>query len=144
MVSLEAGAGSAPFFSPPPHSELRWDIHWNHAQMRPDGSALAGVLTDVSGRIVDQGADRARFTAKSARTVREQNALELEGNVVVVGLKPEATLHCNHVSYFPDSKIYRASGNVLIDGAFGEIGPLDEVWCTADFARIGTSEEGLR
>lgn len=144
MVSLEAGSGSAPFFSAPPKSELQWEIHWNHAQMKPDGTDVTGELTDVSGRIVDKRVDRATFTAKTGRSDRATKTLVLEGDVVIVGVKPVATIHCDRVTYFSESKRCRASGNVSVESEFGVVGPLDEVWCSDNFARIATTEEGLR
>jgi hypothetical protein len=98
-------------------------------------------MKDTSGSFMQNGKEASTFSAGTGISNKATGDMDANGQVVVVSLTRDATLHCDHVHYASKGKeIVKATGHVRVEGKWGEVSGLNELWATPDLKVFGTPD----
>lgn len=119
-----------------------WKVSWQSARIisKPDGNMIT-EMKQSSGTFMQQGKDASKFQSQTGTADKTSGDIDVNGQVVVVSLTHNATLRCDHVHYkSKGNEIVQATGNVRVDGEWGTVTGLQEVWATPDLKVFGTPD----
>ena len=122
-----------------------WDISWESANLMMIDGQQSGQMFKVKGTTYTEGAIASTFSGDHAEADKAANRLVIEGNVRVKSQKtaktPETTMIAKKVEWLPDLKVFKASGDVIVESEQAVIGPTNQLFVSAELDRIGTSQE---
>ncbi len=121
--------------------EKLWDIAWKQANLAMVDGQQSGTMQDVTGNIYDKGKVASTFSAKHGEADKAVNRLIIEGDIKVTSIAEKSVMTAKKVEWLADLKVFKASGDVLVEGPNGVVGPTNQVFATADLKKIGTSVE---
>ncbi|MFI5387404.1 MAG: LPS export ABC transporter periplasmic protein LptC [Fimbriimonadales bacterium] len=117
----------------PKTRQVTYHVRWKKAQINvEDKGPFAGNMESVSGEIYDKKGIASTFSGDLAKASKETQFLTLTGHVVVISNREKATITCDRVEYHGDEKIVKAFGNVQVQGTYGMLSGLNEIWATPD------------
>jgi hypothetical protein len=99
---------------------------------------FAGAMRQVTGEIFGKSAKSTTFSADAGMARKEDERLELNGNIRLVSPDPKGTLTCEHLVWNAAAQRVQAYGNVRFEGEAFTLGPASEVWASPDLSVIGT------
>ncbi len=122
--------------------EKLWTISWESANLGIQDGKQFGSMKKVKGTTFETGKEAATFSSDQAEADKAEDRLILEGSVRVESFKtPKAVMTAKKVEWLPNLKVFKASGDVLIDAERGIVGPIDHVYVSSDLSKMGTSPE---
>lgn len=121
--------------------EKLWDISWKQANLAMVDGNQSGTMEDVTGNIYDKGKVASTFSAKHGEADKAVNRLIIEGGIKVTSITEKSVMTAKKVEWLADLKVFKASGDVLVEGPHGVAGPAGQLFATADLKKIGTSLE---
>jgi len=137
-------AGDAYNRKPAPSRALLYHIKWTEAQLQAsDEGIFAGTMEGVTGEIYDKdgkGKVASTFKGDHAEAAKATLLLTVTNHIQIESLDRKAMLTCDRVEWQGNEKMYKAFGNVVVRGTFGELTGLNEVWATDDLAFISTPD----
>ncbi|MDX2065575.1 MAG: hypothetical protein SFX74_07535 [Fimbriimonadaceae bacterium] len=153
---IRTGAGESDLYTETAPRRKRWTVRWKSSEIRPEqreGGASPmgrGDFRTVTGSLYD-GADdtrvSSRFEAERAQVDQTRRTLKLTGRVRLVSEPPAdarsrrpVVLTCDTMTYSDRDRIIRASGNVKIEMAQGELGFSNDLWANPELTRIGSPD----
>ena len=96
----------------------------------------------VKGTTYNDGKVACRCAGDRAEADKAANRLLIVGNVVVESLEsPKASMKAKKVEWLPDLKVFKASGDVLVEGEGAVVGPASQLYASPDLKKIGTSKD---
>ena len=119
-----------------------WTVNWKSATivLKADGNTVTD-MKQSSGTFMQDGKAASTFHSETGAADKASGDIDINGQVVVVSLTHKATMHCDHVHYHTKgNQIVQATGNVRVDGEFGNVTGLQEVWATPDLKVFGTPD----
>ena len=126
-------------FSKEKQGEKMWHVEWQSAVLRIEEKRAA--LTTVDGELYKENKQVSTFRSDKGDADNESGVLNLNGRVTVFSIPNRATLRCDKLHYTSKGKpLIQATGNVEVDGAFGTVRGLQEVWATPDLKTFGTPD----
>jgi hypothetical protein len=135
-------AGEATGWGKTEPKQALWKIAWQSAQVifEPDGNSSTTMKND-SGSFFQKGVEASRFQSLTAKSDKESGDINVDGQVVVISIAHNTTMRCDHIYYASKGEqIVKATGNVSVDGQWGTVGGLKEVWATPDLKTFGTPD----
>lgn len=119
-----------------------WIISWESANLGIQDGKQFGSMKSVKGTTFEAGKEAATFSSDLAEADKAEDRLILEGDVRVESFKtPKAVMTAKKVEWLPQLKVFKASGDVLIDAERGIVGPIDHIYVSSDLSKMGTSPE---
>jgi lipopolysaccharide assembly outer membrane protein LptD (OstA) len=91
----------------------------------------------VSGTVYENGKPAGQFSADRAEADKAADRLILDGGISVKAEK--ASMTGKKVEWLADYKVFKASGDVTLDGEDGVIGPIDVLYVDAKLKKVATS-----
>jgi hypothetical protein len=153
---IRTEAGESDLYTESDPRRKRWTVRWKSSELRPetnpgDKSPIGrGDFKGVTGTLYDARNDQvvsSRFSADRAQVDQARRTLRLTGNVRVVAEPTPArrgsgpiVLTCQSMTYADGDRIIRASGNVKIAVAQGELRVTNELWANPELTRIGSPD----
>ena len=119
-----------------------WTVNWKSAQivLKANGNTVTN-MNQSSGTFMQDGKAASTFQSQTGSADKSTGDIDVNGQVVVVSFTHNATMHCDHVHYqTKGNQIVQATGNVRVDGEFGNVTGLQEVWATPDLKVFGTPD----
>jgi hypothetical protein len=135
-------AGEATGWTKTGTKQQLWQIAWESVELtfQPDGNSFSKMKND-HGSFYQKGEEASRFQSATAESDKAKGDIDVNGNVVVISLAHNVTLRCDHIHYASKGEqIVKATGNVQVDGQFGTVSGLQEVWATPDLKTFGTPD----
>lgn len=137
-------AGTADRRDPVKNTKL-YTVTWKSSALELAREGIReGKMNDVGGTVYEEEKAKSTFTADTGYAKKETQTLFLEGRVVVKSPQYRSTLRAKKLEWLPDVKRYKATGNVTVDGPWGQIGPADELLASSDLKTIGTPKAFLK
>lgn len=97
-------------------------------------------MNDVNGDAFEKDVLVSQFESKQAEADAKTDRLKLSGGVKILATDSKTTLIAQKVDWLPDQKVFRASGDVIVEGPNGIIGPTDTLFVTPKLDRMASSE----
>lgn len=119
-----------------------WKVGWQEAKIiLLEGGNTVTQMKGASGTFLKDGKDASNFQSATGTADKGKGDIDVDGQVVVVSLTDKATLRCDHIHYASKGQqIVQATGNVRVDGEWGTVSGLQEVWATPDLKVFGTPD----
>jgi hypothetical protein len=117
-----------------------WSIRWKSAQLSIIDGKQSGRMNDVNGDAFEKDVLVSQFESKQAEADAKTDRLKLSGGVKILATESKTTLIAQKVDWLPDQKVFRASGDVIVEGPNGIIGPTDTLFVTPKLDRMASSE----
>ena len=139
---INAQAGNATGFSDKAQNEKAWIVYWQTTvvHIKDTGGQMAD-LKGVHGSLYQKMQEASQFQAESGSSDQINGLLTMSGHVVLRSLLNNAVLRCDHVEYSSKGqRIVKASGHVQVQGEWGTVSGLQEVWSTPDLKTFGTPD----
>ena len=139
---MNSGAGKTIAYSNDEKHQPLWDVAWKSVRLiiQPDGNTITD-MKETSGTFMQQGKEASTFTSATGTADKKKGDIDVDGQVMVVSLTQDSTLRCDHIHYASKGKqIVQATGNVRVDGKWGTVSGLQEVWATPDLKVFGTPD----
>jgi hypothetical protein len=139
---VNTASGNATGYTVQGPRQALWKVQWDSARiiMEPDGNTLS-QMKGAKGSFLKDGAEASTFDAANGIADKSKGDIDVSGDVVVVSKTRDATLRCDKVHYSSKGEqIVRATGNVSVEGKWGTVGGLKEVWATPDLKVFGTPD----
>ena len=126
-----------------PRREELWLIEWQSANLAIVNGMQSGNMFKVNGQAFENGAVASTFSADHAEADRAANRLILDGGITITSEvskeKGKTNLTAKKVEWMADIKVYKASGDVVLDGPQGVVGPVDVLYVSPKLSRVATS-----
>ena len=141
-TAVAGGSGTRYANTKQVNRERLWTVNWDAADIAfAEGGAFSGQMREVTGEIFQKDKATATFSADLGEAIKGTNRLKLVGNVRVVSKNvraPDTVLTANRILWFPETQRYLASGNVLVEGSWGTVGPMENLVTSANLDTFGT------
>ena len=117
-------------------------MYWQTAVVHIlDNGGQTADLNGVHGSLYQKLQEASRFQAETGSSDQTTGMLKMSGQVVLRSLLNNAVLRCDRVEYSSKGEqIVKASGNVQVQGEWGTVSGLQEVWSTPDLKTFGTPD----
>lgn len=146
-IAIATGAGSDTRFGgtkkDPKAREKKWEIAWESANLAVVDGKQSGYMFKVSGQVFEAGLPSAKFTAARAEADKAANRLILDGGISVESIpaakSAKTEMHAKKVEWLADYELFKASGEVFLDGPEGAIGPVDVLYVSDKLKRAASS-----
>ena len=126
-----------------PRRDKLWFIEWQSANLIIDNGIQSGNMFKVKGKAFENGAVASTFSADHAEADKVANRLILDGGITITSdmskEKGKTNLTAKKVEWMADIKVYKASGDVVLDGPQGVVGPVDVLYVSPKLSRVATS-----
>jgi hypothetical protein len=120
-----------------------WSVTWETVQFtfKPRGETISD-MKGTHGSFFQDGVEASRFQSAAAHANQKKGDIDVDKNVVVISLTQKVTLRCDHIHYASKDTppLVKATGNVEVDGPWGAVTGLKEVWATPDLKTFGTPD----
>ncbi len=119
-----------------------WIVYWQTAVVHiKDNGDQSADLHVVHGSLFQKQQEASQFQSQTGSSDQNLGVLKMSGRVVLRSLPNNAILRCDHVEYSSKGdRIVKASGNVQVQGEWGTVSGLQEVWSTPDLKTFGTPD----
>ncbi len=118
-----------------------WHIGWQSANIALVNGKQSGVMFKVKGEAFEKGVVASTFIADHAEADRAADRLILDGGIKIESNTSHAILTAKKVEWLADIKVFKASGDVLLDGPQGVVGPVDVLYADAKLKKVASSKE---
>jgi hypothetical protein len=122
-----------------------WTIRWDKAHLTVVNNHQEGKMWDVNGDVYDRddqdvnAGPVSTFQAKVGEADQKENRLILSEGVKVVSKTKATVLTAKKVEWIADLKVFKASGDVIVEGANGVVGPTQELFVSSKLDKIATA-----
>jgi hypothetical protein len=127
-------------------NQLVWSISWKTANLKMLDGKQSGMMWNVVGTSYEKGKVASTFKGDKAEAGKidgtaDLDQLDIIGNVQIISKEKKITLTAKKVEWLPTQELYRAVGDVLLEGKGGVIGPANELYVTAKLDKIASSRD---
>ena len=127
--------------------ENLWFIEWKSANLALVDGKQSGFMFKVHGNVFEKNVPAGEFFADHAEADRAVDRLVLEGNIRIVSesfdkvtkLREISTMTAKKVEWLAGNEVFKASGDVYIDGPNGAVGPVDVLFVSAKLKKVASS-----
>ena len=124
--------------------ETQWHIAWQSANIAIVNGNQSGNMFKVTGEAYEKGEVASTFFADKAEADKAGNRLILDGGIKITSKISKAELTAKKVEWLADFKVFKASGDVLLESPQGVIGPVDFLYADAQLKKVASSKEYLK
>lgn len=118
-----------------------WFIAWESANLALVNGQQSGMMFKVTGEAYDKGVIASTFIADHAEADRAADRLILDGGIKITSKTSQAVMTAKKVEWLADLKVFKASGDVLLDSPQGVVGPVDVLYADAKLKKVASSKE---
>jgi hypothetical protein len=117
-------------------------VYWQNAVVHiKDNGGQTADLQGVHGSLFQKLQEASQFRASNGTSDQTGGLLTMSGHVILTSLVNKASLRCDRVQYSSKGqRIVKATGNVQVQGEWGTVSGLQEVWSTPDLKTFGTPD----
>ena len=119
--------------------EPLWYVEWQSANLAVVNGNQSGDMFKVKGNVFEKGVIASDFFADHAEADKAANRLILDGGIVITSKKTQTTMKAKKVEWLADPKVFKASGEVTVDGRQGVIGPVDVLYADSELKKVASS-----
>lgn len=118
---------------------VEWEIAWQSNNLAIVDGKKSGFMFKVSGKIYEEGTPTSSFLADRAEADEATDRLLLDGGITLTSKK--AKLTAKKVEWLAAIKLFKASGDVILDSPNGVIGPVEVLYADAKLTKVASSKE---
>jgi hypothetical protein len=119
--------------------EKQWYIEWQSANIAIVNGQQSGDMFQVKGNAYEKGKVASSFFANHAEADKAADRLILDGGIKITSESTKAVLTAKKVEWLPKNKLFKASGDVLLDSPHGVVGPVDVLFADANLKKVASS-----
>ena len=119
--------------------EKQWYIEWQSANLAIVNGQQSGMMFKVKGNTYEKGGVSTEFFADHAEADKGADRLILSGGIKITSKLKKAVMTAKKVEWLADVKVFKASGDVLLDSSQGVVGPVDELYADANLEKVASS-----
>jgi hypothetical protein len=119
--------------------EIEWEIAWQSSNLAIVNEKKSGYMFNVSGKVFENGVPTSSFSAARAEADEGKDRLNLDGGIKITSEK--AVMTAKKVEWFGDVKLFKASGDVILDSPNGVIGPVEVLYADKSLTKVASSKE---
>jgi hypothetical protein len=148
-IAVATGPGSNSHFYEPtndPNPEKRseqrqieWEIAWQSSNFAVVNEKKSGYMFKVSGKVYENGVPTSSFLAARAEADEATDRLNLDGGIKLTSEK--AVMTAKKVEWLAAIKLFKASGDVILDSPNGVVGPVEVLYADAKLKKVASSKE---
>ncbi len=120
----------------PLHEEM-WFIEWQSANLALINGSQSGFMFKVHGHVYEKGQEAGEFFADRAEADQAVDRLILDGGIKI--LSDKSTMTAKKVEWLAGNEVFKASGDVLLDGPDGLVGPVDVLFVSPKLMKVASS-----
>jgi hypothetical protein len=121
--------------------EKLWTVEWQSANLAIVNGKQSGDMFKVRGSIFDKETVSSTFFADHAEADKAVDRLILDGGIKITSERSKAKLTAKKVEWFAYIKLFKASGDVMLDTKDGVVGPQDVMYTDAKLTKVASSQE---
>ena len=114
-----------------------WFIEWQSANLALINGKQSGFMFKVHGNVFEKNQPAGEFFADHAEADRAVDRLILEGGIKIKSGKSIMT--AKKVEWLAGNEVFKASGEVFLEGPDGSIGPVDVLFASAKLNKVASS-----